>query len=81
MGLGTRRHSITRENIRRAVVKYEILRRELADELVEAVNSYINTGWEPLGGVVYSFTYRPDDNSPTALWCQAIMKRHPAEPL
>lgn len=54
--------------------QYEILRRETADELSAAVNAYVNQGWSPLGGVVYSFTYRPTDDSPTALWCQAVIR-------
>lgn len=57
--------------------QYEILRRETADELASAVDAYINQGWDPLGGVGYSFVYRPDDDSPTALWYQAVVRQDP----
>jgi hypothetical protein len=57
--------------------QYEILRRETADELSAAINAYINQGWSPLGGVGYSFVYRSSDDSPTALWYQAVMRDDP----
>jgi hypothetical protein len=53
--------------------QYEILRRETADELANAVNAYINQGWEPLGGVAYSYWYH-DDKDSNALWCQAVIR-------
>lgn len=34
-----------------AVVKYEVMRRENFEELVAAVNSYLNNGWQLVGGV------------------------------
>ncbi len=53
-----------------------IIRRETADELKAAVNAYMaQQGWEPLGGVGYSFAYPPGGSSqPTALWYQALVK-------
>jgi hypothetical protein len=35
-------------------MKYEIIRRETADELILAVNSYINNGWQPTSGLEHS---------------------------
>lgn len=61
-------------------MRYEIIRRETADELAFAVNAYINQGWEPLGGVVYSFAYHPEDGASTALWCQAIRETPSSRP-
>lgn len=62
-------------------MKYEVLRRGTADELVEAVNAYLNTGWEPLGGVT-GIHCNADEQWPAEfIWCQAVVKRHPVDPL
>lgn len=62
-------------------MRYEVIRRDSADELTEAVNSYLNVGWELVGGisvvVAYSHYKDRDDclmSSDTTIWAQA-MKR------
>lgn len=56
---------------------YDVIRRDSIEELVLAVNAYINSRWEPIGGIV---GVRYGDGQ-EIIWCQAIVKRHPAEAL
>lgn len=53
--------------------QYEIMRRQTAKELIEAVNSYLVAGWQLSGGVG---VYIPEDGG-EPLWYQAIIR--PAE--
>lgn len=66
---------------------YQVVRRDTCDELEEAVNAFINQGWELVGGVSVSishgvYTDRDDSvcSSEYALWAQAI-KRAESEPV
>jgi len=64
-------------------MKYEIIRRDSADELISAVNSYMNPGWEPVGGVTLSVDRDRWENerkgcsesSVDIIWAQAIVMR------
>lgn len=49
---------------------YEIIRRQTAKELAEAVNSYLNVGWRATGGVG---VHVPADGG-ESLWYQAIVR-------
>lgn len=60
---------------------YQIIRREKADELAEAVGSYINQGWELVGGVCVASTtrhYQDRDDQLCAstdwVWAQAVRR-------
>lgn len=68
------------------MTRYEIIRRETADELVEAVNSYLNIGWILVGGLVLSrvnrvYTNRDDEVCSTdeVTWAQAIVRTESGE--
>lgn len=52
-------------------MKYEIIRRESTEELTAAVTAYINSGWEPIGGVAVNRGHH------IWLWAQAIIWRDP----
>lgn len=61
--------------------EYQIIRRETFEELEEAVNAFINQGWEPVGGVAvtlgYSvYTNREDhvSSDATTICAQAIRR-------
>lgn len=63
---------------------YQVVRRDSCTELEEAVNCFINQGWELVGGVAVSIAYshyqdREDClcSSETVIWAQAI-KRLPS---
>lgn len=69
-------------------MRYDILRRTSPEELTEAVNAYINAGWEVLGGPLAYVAVRQYEhrdgylaNDAEYLWAQAVIKRHPAEQL
>lgn len=63
-------------------MKYQILSKSTAEELVKDVNSYLADGWEPLGGVTLSqdrdrWSNERKGYSETSVdvtWAQAIVK-------
>lgn len=63
-------------------MNYAIIRRAGADELAEAVSSYINQGWELVGGVSVACAtrhYQARDDQLCAstdwVWAQAVKKK------
>lgn len=49
--------------------RYEVMRRDKCDELILAVNSYLNTGWQLQGGVTNALY------DGQMVWAQALVKR------
>lgn len=55
-------------------MKYEILQDDFPAELEKQVNSRIQQGYEPLGGVCYTAVELPQGGIYKA-YCQAIVKK------
>jgi hypothetical protein len=67
------------------VTTYEVIMRNKREDLVLAVNAYINTGWKPIGGVcasvshsVYTTRLNHDGDlvvtsDRETLWAQAVL--------
>lgn len=66
--------------------EYQVIRRETFDALEEAVNAFINQGWELVGGVCVSishsvYTDRDGEVSSTeGTICAQAIRRAPSEP-
>lgn len=63
------------------MLSYQVVRRETCPELEEAVNCFINQGWQPVGGVMVSQAVSHYQNREDTLcsitettWAQAIYR-------
>ncbi len=52
-------------------IEYQVVSRMSRKELVEAVQSFVNIGWEPKGGLR---RFRVKDDPEAAIWAQAITR-------
>lgn len=53
--------------------KYEVLVCSSREELVKKMDSYLNDGWEPVGGICVTQVH-DEQKKPYALFAQAIRK-------
>lgn len=53
--------------------RYEVLRRDKCQDLCDAVSSYLNAGWELVGGVAVAVAW--SDGAATCFtWAQAMRR-------
>lgn len=56
------------------VIDYKILIEESGGELVEAVQSLLKEGWQPLGGVAIAVFYVDEDSESYYSYSQAMVR-------